>query len=142
ARGAREMAHMRGGWQSFLGQMLRLDQPHGLTRPIVMDARVTQLDGYRFVYCLPFSETEIFVEDTYYADTPAIAIPALRQRVADYAQAQGWRVSAVLREETGVLPVIAEGDFDAFWPDRPELPARAGARAALVHPLTSYTLPI
>lgn len=139
ARGASGMPHMAGGWQKFLGQMLRLERPHGLTRPIVMDARVEQIDGYRFVYCLPFSDTEVFVEDTYYADGPEIDAAALRQNIASYAASQGWNVTAILREETGVLPVIARGDFAAFWPAGS--PARAGARAALVHPLTSYSLP-
>ncbi len=146
ARGGGGLPHMAGGWQKFAGQMLKLDAPHGLARPIVMDATVDQIDGYRFVYCLPFSETEVFVEDTYYADDPALDLPTLRARIAAYAQAQGWRVAAVTREETGVLPVIGAGDFTAFWPDPAtaagaDTPARAGARAALVHPLTSYSLP-
>lgn len=139
ARGITAMPHMAGGWQKFLGQMLRLERPHGLSRPVVMDATVDQIDGYRFVYCLPFSETEVFVEDTYYSDTASIDATALRARIAAYAARQGWQVAAVEREETGVLPVIAGGDFAAFWAQGS--PARAGARAALVHPLTSYSLP-
>ena len=121
--------------------MLRLEAPHGLNRPVVMDARVEQHDGYRFVYCLPFSETEIFVEDTYYADEPELDPPLLRDRIAGYAAARGWRVAEVMREETGALPVIARGDFDAFWQAGDEGIARAGVRAALVHPLTGYSLP-
>ncbi|SFG47533.1 lycopene beta-cyclase [Novosphingobium sp. CF614] len=140
ARGASGLTHMAGGWQKFLGQTLRLAAPHGLARPIVMDARVEQADGYRFVYCLPFSATEIFVEDTYYADAPALDLPVLRRRIADYAARHGWRVEAVTYEETGVLPVIAAGDFAAFWRAGGG-PARAGIRAALVHPLTSYSFP-
>jgi len=143
ARGAAAMPHMAGGWQKFVGQMLRLAQPHGLARPVVMDARVEQRDGYRFVYCLPFSASEVFVEDTYYADGPELDVAALRARIAGYAADRGWTVTAVSREETGVLPVIARGDFAAFWPERGGEAglARAGARAALVHPLTSYSLP-
>jgi lycopene beta-cyclase len=147
ARGAAGLPHMAGGWQKFVGQMLRLDAPHGLTHPIVMDATVAQHDGYRFVYALPFSASEIFVEDTYYADGPALDLPVLRRRIADYAAAHGWRIANVDYEETGVLPVIANGDFTAFWNTMgpsgiaPSI-GRAGARAALVHPLTSYSLPI
>jgi len=141
ARGARTLPHMQGGWQKFAGQMLTLEQPHGLDRPIVMDGRVEQIDGYRFVYCLPFSATEVFVEDTYYSDTPRLDLPDLRSRIAEYADMQGWIVANVSREETGVLPVIARGDFEAFWNESDNI-ARAGARAALIHPLTSYSLPI
>ena len=141
ARGAAGMEHMAGGWQKFAGRMLRLARPHGLSLPVVMDARVAQHDGYRFVYCLPFGPREIFVEDTYYSDTSALELAVLRERISDYAAARGWEIAEVLREETGVLPVIAEGDFAAFWPADAAQSARAGTRAALVHPLTSYSLP-
>ncbi|MCT2398048.1 lycopene beta-cyclase CrtY [Novosphingobium mangrovi (ex Huang et al. 2023)] len=141
ARGTHGMAHMTGGWQKFMGQTLRLSAPHGLSLPVVMDARVEQVDGYRFVYCLPFSPTEVFVEDTYYADTPALDLPVLRRRLADYAAQHGWRVEAVAYEEAGVLPVIAAGDFDAFWQAGDSGAARAGTAAALIHPLTSYSFP-
>lgn len=145
ARGAVGMPHMTGGWQRFFGQMLRLERPHGLTRPVVMDACVEQLDGYRFAYCLPFSATEIFVEDTYYSDDPALDALRLSARLRDYAAQHGWTVTEVLREDRGVLPVIGAGDFAKFWPP-PALgadgaPARAGVRAGLMHPLTSYSLP-
>jgi lycopene beta-cyclase len=140
ARGMRGLPHMAGGWQKFLGRSLRLAAPHGLERPVVMDATVEQIDGYRFVYCLPFSETEIFVEDTYYSDTPDLDVPALRARIDAYAAQAGWQVASVGYEETGVLPVIADGNFAAFWDAGGDL-ARAGVRAALVHPLTSYSIP-
>jgi lycopene beta-cyclase len=67
----------------------------------------------------------------------------LRRNVGDYALSRDWAVAEVSREETGVLPVIGTGDFAAFWPEKEAAhgPARAGARAALVHPLTSYSLP-
>lgn len=141
ARGPDGLPGMAGGWQKFVGQMLRTARPHGLARPVVMDATVDQLDGYRFVYCLPFSEDEVFVEDTYYSDTPDLPVAELRGRIAAYAAAQGWQVTETSREETGVLPVVGRGDFAGFWQRAGEEPARAGARAALFHPLTSYSLP-
>ena len=128
------------GWQKFCGETLTVPAGHGLERPIVMDATVDQADGYRFVYCLPFSPTEVFVEDTYYSDTPGIDPALLKRRIADYAAAQGWHVAGRARQESGVLPVVMAGDFDAFWPKKDRL-ARAGVRAALFHPLTSYSLP-
>lgn len=141
ARGAAGLPHLAGGWQKFAGQMLRLKAPHALERPVVMDARVEQRDGYRFVYCLPFSDHEVFVEDTYYSDGPELDVGALHDRIGEYAAAQGWRVAEVTRSETGVLPVIAGGDFDAFWGEGGGEVARAGTRAALAHPLTGYSLP-
>lgn len=134
--------HLEGGWQVFLGQHLRTDAPHGIDRPVIMDATVDQPDAYRFVYLLPMGPDEIFVEDTYYADDPLIDAPLLRERIAEYCAQNGWQAE-VLHEETGVLPVITGGDFAAY---RASLAtagvALAGARGGFVHPLTSYTLPI
>jgi lycopene beta-cyclase len=128
------------GWQKFTGQALTIPAGHGLDRPIVMDACVDQADGYRFVYCLPFSATEVFVEDTYYADEPDLDPAQLAKRIAAYASAQGWTVTCMARQESGVLPVVMGGDFDAFWPAADRV-ARGGVRAGLFHPLTSYSLP-
>ena len=141
ARGSHGMARMTGGWQRFYGQLLRLERPHGLTRPVVMDAQVEQADGYRFVYCLPFSESEIFVEDTYYTDDPRIDVPRMKAALHRYCTDRGWTITAILREDMGVLPVIGAGDFARFWPGPETGPARAGVRAGLMHPLTSYSLP-
>ncbi|GAC1578912.1 MAG: hypothetical protein NVS3B5_11750 [Sphingomicrobium sp.] len=139
-RGSGDLSAFDCGWQKFVGQSLRLAKPHGLFRPVVMDATVDQSDGYRFVYLLPFGSDEIFVEDTYYSDTPDLNVSALTERIAAYVAAQGWQLAAPTHSETGVLPVLMGGDFERFWPASDPLP-RAGARAALIQPLTSYSLP-
>lgn len=141
-RGSGDISALESGWQKFCGQMLKLKEPHGLERPIIMDATVEQIDGYRFVYCLPFSDTEIFVEDTYYADSADLDSATSHDRIAQYAADQGWVIEAVLSEEKGQLPVIYGGDFEAFWEANKGVDARAGARAALIQPITSYSLPM
>ena len=141
-RGNGDVSALDVGWQKFCGQMLKLKQPHGLERPVIMDATVEQIDGYRFIYCLPFSDTEIFVEDTYYADAPELDSAISHARIAAYAAAKGWVLEAVLSEEKGQLPVIYGGDFKAFWRANKGVDARAGARAALIQPITSYSLPM
>lgn len=141
ARGGGNVRHLRCGWQKFMGQMLHLSEPHGLTRPIVMDATVEQMDGYRFVYCLPVSPVEVFVEDTYYSDTPDLDTQALSGRITAYADAKGWQVERVSRTETGALPVVYGGDFGGYWQSTGGDVAKAGTRAALFHGLTGYSLP-
>lgn len=143
ARGlTREMlADLDGGWQKFAGVMLRLAMPHKITRPIVMDATVQQKDGYRFVYVLPFSADEVFVEDTYYSDTRSLDAETLFARIDDYAQGRGWTVVKKTRKETGVLPVVTGGDFARFRSHGTSGVAKAGVRAGLFQPLTSYSLP-
>jgi lycopene beta-cyclase len=140
-RGFAAAPSLIGGWQVFMGRHLRTGAPHGVERPIIMDATVAQLGGYRFVYVLPLSEDEIFVEDTYYQDTPALDAPALAGRLDAYCSEHGWH-GEVIGTETGVLPVITGGDFTAFQAAG-HVPGVAigGARGGFVHPLTSYTLP-
>lgn len=132
---------LEGGWQKFAGQMLRLSRPHGLTRPVVMDATVAQHDGFRFVYSLPFSDTEIFVEDTYYSDGPDLDRDALSARIGDYAESQGWVIDSVISREWGVIPVVTGGSFPTFAASGGCGVAKAGVRAGLFQPLTSYSLP-
>jgi len=140
-RGFEPTGDLSGGWQVFMGRRLRMQPPHGIDRPVIMDATVEQLGGYRFVYVLPLAKDELFVEDTYYQDTPALDRSALSARLDQYCAANGWG-GDVVGEETGVLPVVTGGDFTAFQrAQRIEGAAVAGARGGFVHPLTSYTLP-
>jgi lycopene beta-cyclase len=138
---------LSGGWQVFLGQQFKCEKPHGLTRPVIMDASVDQLaphgngEAYRFVYVLPLSADEVFIEDTYYADQPKMDAEVLKGRVAEYAHRHGWK-GEVVDQEAGILPVISGGDFNAALAEV-AIPgvALAGARGGFSHPLTSYTLP-
>jgi lycopene beta-cyclase len=141
ARGTGDLGKLDLGWQKFVGQELRLAQPHGLTRPIIMDATVEQIDGYRFVYVLPFGPDRLFVEDTYYSDRPALAVRTIAPRIRNYAAGRGWKVVEVLREEQGVLPVAMGGDFEAYWRSGGDGVGKAGMRAGLFHPLTGYSIP-
>ena len=141
-RDAGPSEHLTGGWQVFLGQHLRTPAPHGIERPVIMDATVDQPGAYRFVYLLPLGECELFVEDTYYSDSPVLEDDLLRARIAEYVQSKGWQ-GEVVHEETGVLPVITGGDFDAYRSSLAKSGvALAGAKGGFVHPLTSYTVPV
>ena len=140
ARGATKFAGLDCGWQKFVGQALTVKDGHGVEHPVVMDASIEQVDGYRFVYLLPFDAETIFVEDTYYSDDAELDLAVVRERIAAYAAAQGWDVAAVTREESGVLPVVIAGDFDRLWPTS-DRTARIGVRAGVFHATTGYSLP-
>jgi len=133
--------HLDVGYQKFLGLFVRLAEPHRLSGPILMDATVEQTDGYRFVYTLPFSETTVLIEDTYYADEPNIDHHRLRRGIEDYVEKQGWAIAEITGEEAGVLPIVLGGDIDAFWAACPDGVARSGMRGAFFHPTTGYSLP-
>lgn len=140
ARGPAPTPHLDLGWQLFVGRTVRLTQPHGLTRPTIMDATVVQGDAYRFVYLLPFDERTVLVEDTYYVDAPRLDRPLLNRRIDAYIRSRGWTVEAVVDEEDGVLPIALDGDIDAFWAEGAPV-AKVGLAGAFFHPTTGYSLP-
>ena len=140
ARGASKFPGLDCGWQKFVGQALTVEGGHGLDQPVVMDATVEQLDGYRFVYLLPFDAQTVFVEDTYYSDSPDLDVADVKTRIATYAARRQWNVTATTREETGVLPVVIAGEFGRLWPES-DRTARIGVRAGAFHATTGYSLP-
>ncbi len=141
ARGFAPHPSIEVRFQKFLGQEILLEAPHGLTRPVIMDATVPQMDGYRFFYLLPFDDRRLLVEATYYSDGASMSAADQRAGIADYVASQGWQIATVAREENGVLPIALRFDSDAFWRGIPgDLPT-IGLRAMRFHGLTGYSLP-
>ncbi len=124
------------GWQKFLGQELVLETPHGLERPMLMDATLPQRDGFRFMYVLPLAPDRLLVEDTYFSDGSHLDVEYLRGEIAAYCISRGWRGSLV-REETGVLPMPWE-----LSPPEVSAPLVAGYAGGWFHPVTGYSFPI
>jgi len=139
-RGPESADGMVLGFQKFLGREIRTLAPHGVACPVIMDATVSQADGYRFIYLLPFDETTLLIEDTRYSDGAELSDDELTSAIDDYAADHGWDIEQTLRTERGVLPILMAGDFDRFWPAADPV-ARAGLRAGLFHPTTGYSLP-
>ncbi len=137
ARGPDEASQTGCGWQKFLGQELVLATPHDLDRPILMDATVTQLDGFRFIYVLPLAPQRVLVEDTCFSDRAYLDVAELRMRIARYATDRGWTVTAIAREEVGVLPLPWSYELPA-----PARPLVAGYAGGWFHPVTGYSFPI
>lgn len=141
-RGLVPAAHLDLGYRTFLSQEIALTRPHGLTRPLLMDAAVAQEEGLRFVRVLPLDPFTVLVEDTSHAEAPDVPVAPIRRRTAAYVAAQRWPVSHVVREERGALPLALGGDpaavFDAG--PAPQI-ARTGLAAGLFHPATGYALP-
>lgn len=124
------------GYQKFLGRELLLRAPHGLTRPLLMDATVEQRDGFRFIYVLPWDERRVLVEDTRYSDTATLEVPRLRDDIDAWLAARGWEVERVLREEAAALPIPLSGEAPQSQ-TRPTV----GVAAGFFHATTGYSLP-
>lgn len=127
-----------GGYQKFLGLELSVAKGSAPEVPMLMDATVPQLDGFRFMYVLPWADDRVLVEDTYYSTSPHLDRDALSERVIDYAGQRGMRVERLLREERGVLPIPTR----QAAPTAPAGALRAGYGGGLFHPTTGYSLPV
>lgn len=143
ARGPAPAAAADGvGWQKFVGLELELARPMPLDRPVLMDATVEQIDGFRFLYVLPLAPDRWLVEDTIYADRPDLDEPAIAARARAYAEALGASIAREVRRERGALaipwrddtPPPLEGEPGAYL-------LRGGYAGGWFHPTTGYSLP-
>jgi lycopene beta-cyclase len=130
------------GWQKFVGWEVELEEPHGLTRPLLKDATVAQLDGYRFIYTLPWgtSDRELLIEDTRYSNTAAIQVAEYEAEIRAYAHSKGWKIRRVLRSEVAALP-IPIGVSDRIPHEGSGRVVSIGVRSALFNETTGYSLP-
>ena len=143
ARGFEPNENVFLGYQKFVGRTIRTKEPHGLKRPIIMDATVEQLGGYRFVYCLPFTDHEVLVEDTYYTDGPELSENEVTVRIDDYINAKGWGDHALVRQEKGVLPITLAVDCDSkFGRGILENIPSIGIRGGYYHAVTGFSFPV
>ncbi len=129
----------RAGYQKFVGLELALQADGPWTLPLLMDATVSQSDGYRFVYLLPFSARHVLVEDTMYSTSPWLDALEVERRILAYVTAHGATVTRVLRRESGVLPLPLDGELDL---PRAGAPLAVGYRGGFFHPVTGYSLPL
>lgn len=137
ARGPGPMSGLDLGWQKFVGHTYAFDRGHGVTRPVIMDGTVAQKDGFRFLYSLPFSATELMIEDTYYSSSHHLDVDQLSHDLTATAGPEARLVS----QEQGVLPVLLSGELDQLWRADAEPIARLGLRGGFFHPTTGYSLP-
>lgn len=137
ARGPDEYSAQDCAYQKFVGLEVELAEEHDCRRVRLMDACVEQLDGFRFVYVLPWGARRLLIEDTYFSVEPTLDRELVTARVLDYAKKEGWKISSIVRSEHGVLPL----------PLRPlalkqtERVLNAGYGGGWFHPVTGYSLP-
>jgi lycopene beta-cyclase len=142
ARGPEPVAAARAGYQKFVGLELALASDGPWTSPLLMDATVSQRDGYRFFYLLPFSPRRVLIEETTYSGSPTLDPSDAQHRIFAYARAHGATIAEVVRRETGVLP-LPLGPLDGERnPPAAAAPIAVGYRGGFFHPVTGYSLPL
>ncbi|TNF30403.1 MAG: lycopene cyclase [Deltaproteobacteria bacterium] len=125
------------GYQKFYGLDVELEAPHGLDHPLLMDATIPQIEGFRFLYVLPLDDRRCIIEDTRFALTPTLDLQRMRSALLAEIARRGWRVARERREEHGVLPMTWSGG-----PEPVASPVRAGYAGGWLHPGTGYSLPV
>lgn len=127
------------GYQKFLGQFIRLKCPPKQTiNARIMDACLSQENGFHFMYVLPFSRDFILLEDTYYNDDPCLDKEGMRKEIENYCSRNAWEIKSVEHSEEGVLAL-------PFYPNhypRSKTFLEAGVSQGLFHPTTGYSLPM
>lgn len=141
ARGAANLSMLDLGWRKFVGRDYRFERPHGLDRPVLIDATVEQGASCRFVTCLPLDEERMRVEDNVYSDGQELDRESGSARLEAYVRKRRWAPGVVERETSGVLPVALGGDFDAYLRIGGARVARLGLRGGLFQPTTGSPLP-
>lgn len=125
-------------YQKFFGLQVKLKKPHGLARPILMDVRIPQYDGYRFMYVLPWSEDELLVEETFYSDIPDLDLQKSKGEVLKYISSQGWELETILDEEDGCLSIpLVKPQYSLEDSEVVQI----GMQAGFFHPVTGYSVP-
>ena len=92
------------GFQKFHGFEFEIADQAAL-EPVLMDARVDQEDGFRFLYVLPLQPGRVLVEDTRFSDYPQLSRAKCLQAAAAYLKSKGVHRCELVREETGCLPM-------------------------------------
>ncbi|HYQ03752.1 MAG TPA: lycopene beta-cyclase CrtY [Polyangiaceae bacterium] len=128
------------GYQKFLGLELKLRRPSPIQHPVLMDALLTQRDGFRFMYALPLAPDRVLLEDTYFSDDSELDRERLEAEVIGYAERNGFDIEYVVREETGVLPLPTR--LRSSPNPEPDGPLIAGYQGAWFHPVTGYSFPV
>jgi lycopene beta-cyclase len=139
-RGAAERLSDEGVWlgQEFVGRTVRAARP--VFDPgtcTLMDFRLDQQDGVRFLYVLPTSSTEALVESVHFSARTRVDVAGHRARIADHLRRVHGLEAAdvtVLGEERGCIPMTTDRPPTVLGPRHYVVGAAGGA----VRPSSGY----
>ena len=107
---AREKCFTQCGYQKFWGFEIELQSEWPFVGPVVMDDRIDQSDGFRFIYSLPFDRRRVLVEDTRFSNSSVIDRDDCLAQVSKYLEIIGVQNWSIIREEHGILPMPISGE--------------------------------
>ena len=135
ARGASNLSMLDLLFETRVERVVRLKSPHGLDRPVLIDATDDQSAGFSFMRCFPLGEKRLLVAKALVSERsqPSDAADA---RLDHYFRLRGWKPAEVEAQMPVVRPLPIGGDFDAFWRIGGARVAKLGLRGGFIHPAT------
>ena len=131
------------GYQKFWGFEVQLKSDWPFTVPTIMDDRIDQLDGFRFIYSLPFEARRVLVEDTRFADNPSLDREECLTQVRRYLAELGIVDWSIVREESGVLPMpISKEHMPGVKAQKGHSALAGGYSGGWFHAATGYSFPL
>ncbi len=129
---------LKCGFQKFHGFEIETELDWPDVDPVLMDTRVSQLDGFRFFYVLPLSRRRVLFEETFFSDHPTICREESHRQLEAYLTARklgGWKI---LREERGCLPM----PYSRHLQPRSSSILTGGYAGGWFHAATGYSFPL
>ncbi len=129
---------VRCGYQKFHGFEIQLSQEWASRDPVLMDARISQADGFRFLYVLPLNNRRVLIEDTCFSDNPRLQRADCLRSMKRYLEDRSVSSFEIVREEQGCLPMPYSKNFQPQLAD----PLRGGYAGGWFHAATGYSFPL
>ncbi len=105
------------GWMKYMGFDLKvkrtapeISMTEGPTHavPTLMDARVPQMDGFRFFSTIPLDDETIYVQESFLSSTPHLNPHRMTRSLLAYVQRLGFEPdprTPILRQEEALIPL-------------------------------------
>ena len=139
ARGAANLSMLDLLYETRLERDYRMDGPHKVDRPVLVDATGEATDGLGFVQCLPLTADRMTVADVSIGEHGQPDAQA-GERIARYLALRGWTEATAETERVTARPLPISGDFAAFWRIGGARVAKLGLRGGFLHPATGRTV--
>jgi lycopene beta-cyclase len=133
ARGAANLSMLELLHEARLERDCRLAAPHGLDRPVLIDATAGR-DGLSWVQLLPLGADRLTIAEATVSERAQIDGEA-SARIDAYVARRGWRIAAIEAERAFARPLPTGGDFAAFWRIGGARVAKLGLRGGFFDPL-------
>ncbi len=138
ARGVTNLSMLDLLYETRVERLVRLEQPHLLDRPLIIDATVEQTIGLSFVQAFPVGPdrlriAKLLVSERSQPDEVADA------RLDHYLDRRGWKVAEEEERFAASSPLPHGGDFSAFWRIGGARVAKLGMRGGFLQPATGRT---